>query len=255
MTDGRGGTPPTRSALEAALEATWPPAETADIQGWRARFARGAGRRVCSARMIGASADLGALPEIEAYYTARQADCLIQTPTSDAAAAIALGNGLSAQGYAAEASTRFLSASAEPVAARALTTDARPYLIRCRAPLAATEAIWAEGGVGPERRAVMARAAERQIWIVRLDHRVAGAAFVARAGEVAMVHAVQVTPWARRRGAGRDLTIAAARWAQERGARHLALAVEVENAPARALYQGLGFEDAGGYVYWRKKPA
>ena len=64
-----------------------------------------------------------------------------------------------------------------------------------------------------------------------------------------MLSALQVAPFARRRGLAGRLVRAAAAWAAAAGAPTLALAVKVENAPARALYAGLGMVEAGAYHY------
>ncbi|NCO15796.1 MAG: hypothetical protein GW902_01020, partial [Alphaproteobacteria bacterium] len=50
---------------------------------------------------------------------------------------------------------------------------------------------------------------------------------------------------------GAAATAAAALWAQGLGARTLALAVTLANAPARALYRRLGFAPVCGYHYRR----
>lgn len=49
----------------------------------------------------------------------------------------------------------------------------------------------------------------------------------------------------RRRGVGRELSLAAEREALGRGHDRISLSVSVENVPARALYEGRGFRDAG----------
>ncbi|HRO11657.1 GNAT family N-acetyltransferase, partial [Amaricoccus sp.] len=77
----------------------------------------------------------------------------------------------------------------------------------------------------------------------------AGAAFVALAGPVAMMHALEVSPAARRRGLGARMTHAAADWARRQGAGTFALAVTRANTPARTLYAGLGMAEAGAYHY------
>ena len=74
-------------------------------------------------------------------------------------------------------------------------------------------------------------------------------AFVAAAGGVAMVHAVEVAASARRRGIGARLMATAARWAAEAGAERLALAVTRENVAARALYDALGMTQVASYHY------
>ena len=59
---------------------------------------------------------------------------------------------------------------------------------------------------------------------------------------------------ARRRGHGRLLCAHLLSMARERGARHAYLQVEGDNAPARAVYHALGFEDAYAYHYRTRDP-
>lgn len=56
---------------------------------------------------------------------------------------------------------------------------------------------------------------------------------------------VGVAPWARRRGVGQALMTAAIGIARETGAQAMFLEVDVGNAGAVALYEGLGFARAG----------
>jgi len=64
------------------------------------------------------------------------------------------------------------------------------------------------------------------------------------AGE-AEILTIAVRPNARRKGVGRQLMEAAARQARKMGATAMFLEVGETNAPARALYKGLGFAEAG----------
>lgn len=57
----------------------------------------------------------------------------------------------------------------------------------------------------------------------------------------------------RRAGHGRDVVMAALRWARHRGAETAWLQVESENTAAVALYQGLGFGEVYRYAY-RQQP-
>ena len=41
-------------------------------------------------------------------------------------------------------------------------------------------------------------------------------------------------------------------WARREGATGACLQVVAENAPARALYAGLGFAPVGRYAYWQR---
>lgn len=64
------------------------------------------------------------------------------------------------------------------------------------------------------------------------------------AGE-AEILTLAVPPWARRRGIARALMSAALDLAREAGANWAFLEVDVDNAAAVGLYEGLGFERAG----------
>ena len=66
----------------------------------------------------------------------------------------------------------------------------------------------------------------------------------AAAGE-AEVLTVAVPPWARRRGVGKALMQAALQAAGQHGATEVFLEVDVGNAAAVGLYEGLGFTRAG----------
>lgn len=246
-----------------AQEATWPAAEIAELGPWRARFSRGGGRRVGSARPRDPEAASAQRPElleglsaIEAWYRAREAPAYLQFTDAQVST---LGAEVEARGWRAEAPTRFYSAPVADVAARPLSTDRRPYLIHVKAPLAAVDALWREDGISAGRRAVMARAKNGAIWVARVDHRVGGAVFVSvgdretPSPRVAQIHGLYIAPWARRRQAAADLVSQAARWAETQGAAELSIDVLAENASARALYERIGCVEAGGYVYYRKE--
>jgi ribosomal protein S18 acetylase RimI-like enzyme len=120
-------------------------------------------------------------------------------------------------------------------------------------PLEVARSIWAEGGIGPGRVAVMDRVAgKRTAVLARNGDRPAGVAFVACYGRDAMVHAVEVRPALRRNGVGTTLLQAAANWAVSEGADRLSLVVTAQNTAARALYTRLGLQTVGQYHYRMK---
>ena len=81
-------------------------------------------------------------------------------------------------------------------------------------PLAIQREIWAAGGIGPTRLAVMARTGGAACYLLaRVDDRPVGTAFVGVDADIAMLHALEVLPEARRRGVGANATIGAAAWA------------------------------------------
>ncbi|MFW5881923.1 MAG: GNAT family N-acetyltransferase [Roseicyclus sp.] len=161
-----------------------------------------------------------------------------------------LDDRLAEAGYAVRDRTDMLAAPIADIAAP-------PPPVSCFAtwpPLAVTEEIWAEGGVGPERVAVMQRVRGAKTSLLgRTADRPAGAAFVAVDPPWAMLHALEVRPGARRQGLARLMVRAAAHWAGGEGAEQLAVLVTRDNAPAQALYAALGLRAIGHYHY-RAKP-
>jgi ribosomal protein S18 acetylase RimI-like enzyme len=77
---------------------------------------------------------------------------------------------------------------------------------------------------------------------------------VAVDGRWAGLFAVEVDEQRRRGGLGRAVTVAALRWAVQRGARHGYLQVAADNAPAVPLYSSLGFAVHHDYAYWSPPP-
>jgi GNAT superfamily N-acetyltransferase len=117
-------------------------------------------------------------------------------------------------------------------------------------PLAIQAEIWAAGGIGPERLAVMDRAEGPKIsFMGRAQDRPAGSAFVAIHNGIAMLHALEIRPIFRRRGLAQVMMRAAAQWALAQGAGTLSVLVTLENQPAQGLYASLGFTAVGQYHY------
>jgi ribosomal-protein-alanine N-acetyltransferase len=81
-----------------------------------------------------------------------------------------------------------------------------------------------------------------------------GFALLQVAGDEAEVLTLAVRPAARRRGLARRLTLIAARRAAELGAGRVFLEVAEDNAAARALYAGLGFQPAGRRPRYYARP-
>ncbi len=224
--------------LMQALDATWPAAEVIDsVPGWRIRRGEGGGRRVSAATGSG---------DIAAAEAAMRA--LGQTPIFQLAAGDPLDRALEERGYAFEAPTILYTGAAAALAAAEPKKGVRAVQVRTR--LAILDELWDKGGIGPARRAVMARAKGPKTTIMaRTDFRPGGVAFVALDRDVAMIHAIEVDPTQRRQGAAAAMLAEAARFALANNAPTLALAVTEANAPARALYSRMGMAEAGGYHY------
>lgn len=233
---------PDAAAVHAAVAATWPAASLHKLGPFVIREGQGGGSRVSAATATGlvhdadmplaeaAMRDLGQVP----LFMIRETDVVLDAL-------------LAARGYAVM----------DPVLAYAASvTDlcAGPALpvttFEVWPPLAVQEEIWAEAGIGPERRAVMNRARWAKVSILgRVDDAPAGTAFVACDGALAMLHAVEVRAALRRRGLGKGLVRAAAHWATRQGAGHLTLMVTRANGGARGLYEALGMVPVAGYHY------
>ena len=88
--------------------------------------------------------------------------------------------------------------------------------------------------------------ADRHVLVVRdADGAIVGVATFQAVVDVADLHRVVVRADQRGRGIGARLVLAGIDWAQATGAHRVLLEVEAENAPALALYEGLGFRTVG----------
>ncbi len=230
--------------LHAVLAATWPAAETRRLGGWELSRGAGGGKRVSAAVQVGPGGDIA---EAEAVMRAWGQVPLFRLSSGQEV----LDAKLAQRGYARLDPTLLLAAPTGALAGAAPGETA----MDCDGPLACMAEIWDAGGIGPARRAVMARAAGPKAWLLgRLGDAPLGCAFVALHGTTAMLHALEVLEPARRAGLGALLTRKAAHWAGGRNAAYLVLAVAQANAPACALYGRLGFAEAGRYHY-RMAPA
>ncbi len=117
-------------------------------------------------------------------------------------------------------------------------------------PLQLARDIWAAGGIGADRVAVMERAAcDKTTILGRVNDRAGGVAYAGLHEGCVMVHALEILANQRRSGLARSLMIAAAQWGAARGARHIVLLVTKANIGANALYTRLGMTAQQGYHY------
>lgn len=236
---------PTAAEIFDVLDATWPAARLTTTGGWTIREGRGGGSRVSSATRLP-----GEISDIKFAEAAMQN--LNQPPKfmlrgDDHH----LDKELETHGY------EILDPTVLYTGPVTLFTDTPvPYIsaFNIWPPLAIVSEIWADGGIGPERQAVMERAIGPKTSILgRTENRASAAAFVAIERKIAMLHALEVTPAWRRKGVGRNILRAAAHWAQENGADHISLAVTAANVAANALYSNAGLTEVGKYHYRVKK--
>lgn len=233
-------TPPSMDQVFAALDATWPAVATKASGGWLLREGGGGGKRVSAASRTAPDAE---------FSGAADAMCALrQTPLFQVRGDEPdLDEALAAAGYeVVDPVWLYAARAAELVDGK--SEQSRVY--RGQLPVAAMQEVWAAGGIGPARLAVMDRAAAPKAWLMtRIDDRPAGVAFVSVSGDIAMIHAIEVADAYRRRGAGRALMSGAATFAVDNGAAWLALAVTKANAGANTLYQSLGMKVVAGYHY------
>lgn len=235
--------PPER--LFAALDATWAPLATARCGPFLLREGAGGGKRVSAATLDGEIPN-----DLQEAETAMRA--FGQTPLFMVRGGEDQFDGfLASQGYEIVDPTVAFAAPARALAERASGGLAA---IPGHMPLAAQCEVWAEEGIGPERIEVMRRSVRPQTYMLgRFDDRIAGTAFVACDGSVAMLHALTVSPKSRRNGVARELTFGSANWALRHSAEYLTLLTTQDNAAACALYDGIGMSRIAQYHY-RLKP-
>ena len=241
-------TPPDMARLMAVLEATWPPAETAGAAGFRLRRGAGGGKRVSAASPVEPDPGAPAVDAAVAGMAKWGQSALFQLTEADAG----LDTALADSGYTkVDPTLLYVGAAAD------LTGDDKLPVAHSRRLVPALMAeIWAEGGIGPDRLAVMDRVKGPSMRLLgRAGDRPAGAAFVAVDGDTAMIHAIEVRPRLRRQGVGLQLMQAGARFALANGAPWFALAVTEANTGAQALYRRMGMAHAGGYHYRLKEGA
>ena len=230
--------------LLAVLDATWPAAALHRAGPWLIREGQGGGKRVSAATAEGAvTAD--DVVTMEAAQAALGQTPLVMIRDGEAA----LDALLAAKGY------RIVDPVVAYAAPVATLTGALPHLAAFTIwpPLAIQREIWATGGVGPGRLAVMDRVAgPKTTLFARVSDKPAGTGFVAIHGDTAMAHALEVLPALRRQKAAAHMLRAAANWAQAAGATTFSLVVTEANAGARALSASLGMAVVGHYHYRMK---
>ena len=230
----------------AGMEATWPPFDRNPAGPWIIRHGAGGGKRVSATSAEGDWRDSD-LEQAEAAMLALDQEPLFVIWPWDTA----LDGTLALRGYQMIDPVLGYAAPVSTFAPPARMTTFPHW-----PPLQIARDIWAEGRIGPGRLAVMERTtAPKAVILSRTDDKPSGAAFVALYERTTFIHAVEVRPALRRKGAARQILAAAARWAAEQGADRLALAVTEANASARALYASLGLQVVGLYHYRAKEAA
>ena len=230
------------TALFDVVDGTWPAANVTRRGPWTLREGQGGGSRVSATT---AHAPVGrddpALAEA-AMREMGQKPLFMIRPADEALDAI-----LEARGYAIVDPVVIYTCPVERL------TDMEMPRVTAFAiwePLQIMREIWAAGGIGPERQAVMGRVKGPKTGLFgRSNDKPGGVGFAAIHDGTAMVHAIEVPPHQRRKGGGSWIMRAAAFWAAKEGAHTISVICTAENTGANALYASLGMDAVGRYHY------
>ncbi len=253
MSDALHSIPPDEiRRLEALGAEAWPASEVQHLDGWQLGLSVGVSRRANSLLPLGPLTGRGlddAIDEVEWRYASHGlTPCFKMT---GAALPAELGAALDRRRYSIEQHSQVLTADAAAVAAQEDGSHGVHMLDAPEAHWAAT--CWPPGGDGNEaagRFAIAKRLPEPRVFaLAELGGAAGGAGLAVAQGDWACLAAINVLPDFRRRGLAKAIVTALAAWAVEREVRRLYLQVKVSNAPARRLYDQLGFHFAYAYHY------
>lgn len=233
---------PNAATLYDVIAATWPAAQTRDVGPWTIRQGRGGGSRVSAATARDWYTQNDLFQAEAAMHDLGQRPLFMIRETDDA-----LDQILQEAGYVVKDPSVLYAAPITDIA----TTRPQPATVFPVWPaLTVQREIWASGGIGPDRLAVMDRAATPKTTILgRLDETPGGTAFVGNAHGCTMIHALEIAPDCRRRGLAASMTRGAAFWGQSQGAEFLTLITTQANTAANHLYTSLGMTVVGNYHY------
>jgi N-acetylglutamate synthase len=247
----------TISELERIAAGHWRGIEEQWLGDWLLRAAEGFTGRANSALPLG---DPGlpldeALAAVTDWYRARGLPPMIVVPVPSPAdrADLALDSQLSERHWAPRPGPAFVMVADLPLSGPAGTGRGpdREVVVTSE-PDDAWAAMYHYRGqdtLPPIARAVLTSAEHQSFVSFRAGGEVLAIARLSVAGGWAGITAVEVNPAYRRQGLGAAITAAACREAERRGPRQVFLQVEVTNAPARALYERLGFRYSHRYHY------
>ncbi len=224
---------PDTARMMAAVDATWTAAEFRPCGPFTLRRGAGGGKRVSAASLSGDFAEAD-VRRAEAEMLAMGQPKLFQLYGDRG-----LDAWLAADGYRKFDEVTLYAIPAAQMAGEVVEGPENPT--------PALAEFWAAQGIGEGRLDVMRRVAGPKICLLMGD--VHAAAFVAADSDIALIHALEVSPNHRRQGLGRRMMEGAAAWAVANGIDTLGLVVLSDNEGARALYETLGMQDCGTYHY------
>ena len=228
--------------IYAVIDGTWPAARFLARGPWTLRRGRGGGNRVSAATLDGPpwKADID-FAELEMRGFGQEPLFMIREGQEG------IDEALAERGYAKRDAVTIYAC---PVARLCDVPLPRVTVFPIWEPLAIMREIWAQGGIGPERLAIMDRVKGAKTGLMsRYNDKPGGAAFVAIHRSTAMLHALEILPHQRKQGLGGWMMRAAAMWAADQGARTLSVMCTTGNNGANALYVSLGMDVVGHYHY------
>lgn len=232
------------ASFAETLDATWPAADYQTLGPWTLRRGDGGGSRVSAATPNDAWEEV----DIDAAETAMRAmgqRPLFMIRPADAA----LDAALATRGYEAFDAVNIYECDLDQLTDLEIP---RVTALLVWEPLAIMEEIWASGGIGPDRLAIMHRVQGPKTGLLgRQKDKPGGTGFVAVHDDLAMVHALEILPHQRGQGLGKWMMRAAAGWAQDHGAKRMMVLCTQANDAANGLYSALGMRVVGTYHYRR----
>jgi N-acetylglutamate synthase len=227
------------------IDNTWPAASCERHGIWTLREGRGGGSRVSATTLAELSAQIepSDLKAAEDAMRGMGQPCIFMIREGEAP----LDRALEQRGYAVKDPVTIYAC---PVSQLMNQPIPRVTVFSIWEPLAIMREIWAAGGIGDARLAIMSRAAGPKTgFLCRHRDKPAGTAYAAICNGIAMVHAVEIPPDHRRNGMGKWVMRAAAFWADENRADTLSVMCTVQNKAANALYTSIGMTPVGKYHY------
>lgn len=231
--------------LYEVCDRTWPAAAEHRVGPWTIRDGAGGGQRVSATTQEG---DLGDIAAAEDAMRALDQTLLFMIREGQEA----LDEALDARGYVVHDPVNVYAC---PIGQLTDVPIPKVTAFTIWEPLHIMRDIWATGGIGPERVAVMDRSACPKTGLLgRWNDHPAGTGYCAIHDDIAMVHALEILPHQRGQGVGKWMMRRAAVWAETQGATHMSVLCTKTNAAANGLYTSLGMAHVGSYHYRMLRP-
>jgi N-acetylglutamate synthase len=240
--------------IEPHSIASWPARETTELHGWLLRFTNGFTHRGNSVATLhfDATEISAVIANVEDEYQRRALPPMFQI--ASAVAPSMLARELLSRGYEVITPTHVLVGSPGVINDRLSDVPAAQVAYR---PSPDFISLVLEGSRsaedGRERIEILSRIVSDRICVTA---EVGGASVACGTGTLTDgyvgINMMRTTPSCRRQGHARRVLSAIAGWAAENRVKRLYLSVEMQNAPAIALYRSAGFEPGYTYRYYRK---